>query len=414
MFRKIAPGFTLIELLVVIAIIALLAAILFPVFERAREKSFQTTCSSNQRQLAAAMLMSAQDNDELLPPIATVWTSINVESQILVCPTKGPTTPNAYLYSYDMGGTAMGTVADPTIAPLTIDGNSSTGPGKIPNIAYFSNQFEYRHTNNVIASFLDGHVSACTNGAVTIKGALYPFNASVTGSVMYDNWTDPLCLVVNSANPALGLPAADYSAARGGSYAVPDAARITSFPAGMITAVGKSGYALFNWNIATLASDGLLVSPRLNIPAAGPIAVSAWTVGGGDGLATTGHTRGSCRYIVGGVEENTGSYGNIGSRSSANSIIVITVKDPNVHFITLDSNNYQGNFCPRGLFVVTSPINNAQQGTINFTATSDPTSNTGNRIFQFVIQFSATDAPTGGTVLLQCGNNSCLKGIWFD
>jgi prepilin-type N-terminal cleavage/methylation domain-containing protein len=45
-------GFTLIELLVVIAIIAILAAILFPVFARAREKARQTTCTSNQRQIA--------------------------------------------------------------------------------------------------------------------------------------------------------------------------------------------------------------------------------------------------------------------------------------------------------------------------------------------------------------------------
>ena len=50
-------GFTLIELLVVIAIIAILAAILFPVFARAREKARQTTCSSNQRQLAANLIL---------------------------------------------------------------------------------------------------------------------------------------------------------------------------------------------------------------------------------------------------------------------------------------------------------------------------------------------------------------------
>ena len=48
-------GFTLIELLVVIAIIAILAAILFPVFARAREKARQTTCTSNQRQIAATI-----------------------------------------------------------------------------------------------------------------------------------------------------------------------------------------------------------------------------------------------------------------------------------------------------------------------------------------------------------------------
>jgi len=60
-------GFTLIELLVVIAIIAILAAILFPVFARAREKARQTSCLSNLKQLGLGALMYAQDYDELLP-----------------------------------------------------------------------------------------------------------------------------------------------------------------------------------------------------------------------------------------------------------------------------------------------------------------------------------------------------------
>jgi len=60
-------GFTLIELLVVIAIIAILAAILFPVFARARESARATTCRSNLHQLGLALHMYAQDYDELLP-----------------------------------------------------------------------------------------------------------------------------------------------------------------------------------------------------------------------------------------------------------------------------------------------------------------------------------------------------------
>jgi len=57
-------GFTLIELLVVIAIIAILAAILFPVFAKAREKARQTSCLSNLKQMDLAMLSYAQDYDE--------------------------------------------------------------------------------------------------------------------------------------------------------------------------------------------------------------------------------------------------------------------------------------------------------------------------------------------------------------
>ncbi len=60
-------GFTLIELLVVIAIIAILAAILFPVFAQAREKARQTQCLSNEKQIGTSLMMYAQDYDEVLP-----------------------------------------------------------------------------------------------------------------------------------------------------------------------------------------------------------------------------------------------------------------------------------------------------------------------------------------------------------
>src|SRR2546423_7691088 len=68
MFRKLRGAFTLIELLVVIAIIAILAAILFPVFAQARESARKTACLSNTKQLGLACLMYSQDYDERLVP----------------------------------------------------------------------------------------------------------------------------------------------------------------------------------------------------------------------------------------------------------------------------------------------------------------------------------------------------------
>jgi prepilin-type N-terminal cleavage/methylation domain-containing protein len=65
--RRSHPGFTLIELLVVIAIIAILAAILFPVFAQARDKARQTMCLSNMKQIGTAMMLYVQDYDEKFP-----------------------------------------------------------------------------------------------------------------------------------------------------------------------------------------------------------------------------------------------------------------------------------------------------------------------------------------------------------
>src|SRR5690348_17963929 len=68
MRRTRKPAFTLIELLVVIAIIAILAAILFPVFAQAREKARQAGCLSNGKQIGLALNMYIQDYDEAFPP----------------------------------------------------------------------------------------------------------------------------------------------------------------------------------------------------------------------------------------------------------------------------------------------------------------------------------------------------------
>jgi prepilin-type N-terminal cleavage/methylation domain-containing protein/prepilin-type processing-associated H-X9-DG protein len=114
-------GFTLIELLVVIAIIAILAAILFPVFAQAREKARQTSCLSNLKQVALGVMMYSQDYDETYPlgshllgtaTAATSWqdliepyvksgvsgTGVNIvqraNAPFWICPSIGPAPSN--------------------------------------------------------------------------------------------------------------------------------------------------------------------------------------------------------------------------------------------------------------------------------------------------------------------------------
>ncbi len=73
--RALKRGFTLIELLVVIAIIAILAAILFPVFAQAREAARKTSCLNNVKQIGTAYMMYLQDFDESFPPHVTERTA---------------------------------------------------------------------------------------------------------------------------------------------------------------------------------------------------------------------------------------------------------------------------------------------------------------------------------------------------
>lgn len=150
---KYSRGFTLIELLVVIAIIAILAAILFPVFAKAREKARQTNCVNNQRQIALAAMLYAQDHDELFPVSSKFWGALSLDEGMLVCPTAGKKRANGYVMNDGLGGVALGDISAPITTFITADGSASDGQNTTP-----PGTIDKRHGGKAIFSYVDGHV----------------------------------------------------------------------------------------------------------------------------------------------------------------------------------------------------------------------------------------------------------------
>lgn len=110
-------GFTLIELLVVIAIIAILAAILFPVFAQARDKARQTVCISNMKQIGTAYMMYSQDYDEIG---AAMWSKNNLDAN------GNPIDPN---YKAVYSNTSWGAYWPDLIYPYVKAGKARKAPG---------------------------------------------------------------------------------------------------------------------------------------------------------------------------------------------------------------------------------------------------------------------------------------------
>jgi prepilin-type N-terminal cleavage/methylation domain-containing protein/prepilin-type processing-associated H-X9-DG protein len=199
-------GFTLIELLVVIAIIAILAAILFPVFARARAKAQQNNCLSNVKQIQLGLIMYASDNNQRYPIASgtgtpdwanAVYPYIK-NSQIYLCPTDATTYgsltytgPSIFggsganpggSYGFNNGntvsvGTDLGALGNadanilyPSEMLGIIDAGATTVTAPTTGILIGTNA---RHNSGSNQSYMDGHAKwvATTNIPVWVAGA---------------------------------------------------------------------------------------------------------------------------------------------------------------------------------------------------------------------------------------------------
>ncbi|MFO8079167.1 MAG: DUF1559 domain-containing protein [Armatimonadota bacterium] len=200
-------GFTLIELLVVIAIIAILAAILFPVFARAREKARSTSCLSNIKQISLGTLMYINDYDETLPmarypaPVYSnnLYVSVAVHPYIgqgditgwagknygiWECPSKRVTPAwygGAYAdYGYNsrLNASLLADVRHPAQTAMWADTRYQHPNGNVYGwfnfTAFTGFRVHYRHNEQAMVGFVDGHAKGLTQGQALSGVTCYP------------------------------------------------------------------------------------------------------------------------------------------------------------------------------------------------------------------------------------------------
>ena len=271
-------GFTLIELLVVIAIIAILAAILFPVFSKAREKARQTQCTSNQKQIATATMIWTQENAEMLPLAADYWSAIGVTGKVLECPNVD--VANGYGYNKLLSGAMLGQIPDASATVLTVDG------GDASNLVSTSADADPRHNNKFLASFLDTHVEMVDRDMLTG----YLFTATIS-QMNPEDWIFNMRAGGSAVNDFVGFVGSDIEVRKNHTGAATSVAERT-----LSDVPGSAYWALsFNmWNNKMnlkVAVDDVL-DPRM----------------GAYGLTLLNASNAAIAYFVFSNENNNGPY----------------------------------------------------------------------------------------------------------
>ncbi|MHB0935088.1 MAG: type II secretion system protein [Armatimonadota bacterium] len=196
-------GFTLVELLVVIAIIAVLAAILFPVYSSAREKARRTQCSSNEHQIALAVLMYQQDHDGKFPVKSEIWENLNLPTKVLQCPTAGEygyvgggkmasANPITYGYNAWISNKSLASDGMPKADKLIIIADSQeTDHQLLTNL-----DVDYRHGTSAVVAYADGHV------ATDDTAQIYPVTDHELLGEQVSTWPSGYKALYNAPYPA--------------------------------------------------------------------------------------------------------------------------------------------------------------------------------------------------------------------
>jgi len=243
-----ARAFTLIELLVVIAIIAILAAILFPFFARARERGHMSTCASNRRQLCTANRMYAADWEGHFVPAApgfpndnNRWYGVRVNG--IFVPKEGPLVPyladggllrdcpsfnprvgfdkgtGGYVYNAIYVGGRIGRlgytvegfngsasesdITKPALMPMFADGALDVGKGlaetylmtpppamarSIPGGQALDPTIHFRHNARANVGFVDGHVASLPMQQSVDNSPVYPSASPRSRNIGWFEW----------------------------------------------------------------------------------------------------------------------------------------------------------------------------------------------------------------------------------